>query len=119
MSTRLAPRERDHRARRQELRPVRTTQRERPGEDEQQLLVGMVDVQRRANSARIELVDTCAELPGTGPSAHRSDVATRESVRLPAWLLEVNGHPMTVPISSIPLAVMMLRAGTAFPQLLA
>ena len=35
MGTCLAPRERDHRAGRQELRPVRTAQRERPGEDEQ------------------------------------------------------------------------------------
>ena len=35
MGTRVAPRERDHRATRQELRHFRTAQRGRPGEDEQ------------------------------------------------------------------------------------
>jgi hypothetical protein len=35
MGTFLASRERDYRASRQELRPVRTAQREGPGEDEQ------------------------------------------------------------------------------------
>jgi hypothetical protein len=70
----------------QELRPVGTTQRERPGEDEQEFLVRVVDVQRRADRARVQFVDTRAELPGPCLSAYRSDVATRESVRLPVWL---------------------------------
>jgi hypothetical protein len=54
--------------------------------------VGVMDAQRRADSTRFELVDTGAELSGAGLSAHTSGAATRESVRLPAWLREVNGH---------------------------
>ncbi len=96
VGTCLAPRECDDRAGRQELCPVRPAQPERPGEDEQWLLVGVVDVQRRADDARVEFVDTGAEFPGPGLSAHGSDMATRESVRIPDRLREVNGHRPTV-----------------------
>jgi len=52
-------------------------------------------VQRRADRAWVELVefvDIGGELPAPRLSAHGSEVATRESVRIPDWLREVNGH---------------------------
>src|SRR5437879_5111975 len=56
-------------------------------------------MQRRADGARIELVEIGSELPAPGLSAHGSDVATRIFGRLPPWLLEVNRHRITVTIS--------------------
>jgi hypothetical protein len=57
----------------------------------------VVDVQRRADGARIELVDIGGELLSPGLSAHGSDVATRVFGRPPTWLLEVHGHLTTGP----------------------
>src|SRR5436305_12188823 len=56
-------------------------------------------MQRRADGPRIELVNVGSELPGPSLSAHGSDVATRIFGCLPSWVLEVNGHRITVTIS--------------------
>src|ERR1700750_1455190 len=56
----------------------------------------MVNVQRRADDARGELVDGGCELPSSCLRAHGSDVATGESAGVTTWLLEVNVHPTTV-----------------------
>jgi hypothetical protein len=96
MGTCLTPRECDHGTSRQEPCAVRTAQRRRSGEDEQKLLGAVVDMQWRADGARLELVDRGGELPCPGLGAHGSDVASRESVRVPVWLHEVSGHQATV-----------------------
>lgn len=88
----------DHRASRQHLRTIRATQRQLAGENEEQLLVGMVEVPWRADDARFEFVHTGREFCGSHLSADGSNVATRESIRLPAWLREVNRHRTTVAI---------------------
>jgi ArsR family transcriptional regulator len=56
----------------------------------------VVDVQRRADGARVELVGKGGELPGPGLSAHGSDAATREFVRVPDWPREADRHRRTV-----------------------
>src|SRR5438445_2943784 len=53
-------------------------------------------MQRRADGARVELVDIGGELLSPGLSADGSDLATRVFGRLPTWLLEVHGHRTTV-----------------------
>ena len=56
-------------------------------------------MQRRADGARIELVEIGSEVPGPSLGANQSDVATRIFGRFPPWLLEVNGHRITVTLS--------------------
>src|SRR5437764_8895507 len=68
-------------------------------------------MQRRADSTGLEFIDIGGELPAPGLSAHRSDVATRESVRLPDWLREVNGHRTTVADFVDPVGGLKVRAG--------
>ena len=65
-------------------------------ENEEQLLVGVVDMEWRANDPWVELVDVGGQFSGPGLNADGCDVTTGVSVSVPTQLVEVNGHRTTV-----------------------